>query len=142
MVGAGGACVLDSTDAVVVVVVVMIAGMAIAVAVAAFAGVRVVVLVAVGSMGGADGLLASDWARALPAANVSTAARTNPPAMKAPGLRRRLRRRNANSAIELHAAIAPAGCPPPVLQPNRLFESLYWPSAAWHQPLSNVQPGE
>ena len=124
-------------------VVVMAAGMAIEVGVAAFAGVTVVVLVAVGSSGGADGLLAPDWARALPAANVNAAAMISPPATKAPGLRRRLRPMKANSATELHAAIAPGGCrAPAVAQPNRFFESLYWPSAAWHQPLSNVQPGE
>src|SRR5712675_1263983 len=113
MVGAGGACVLGSADVVVVVVVVMVAGVAIAVAVAAFAGVTVVVLVAVGSSGGTDGLLAFDWARALPAANVNAAAATRPPATSVPGLRRRLRPTKANSTIELHAPSAPAGCPPP-----------------------------
>src|SRR5882672_9338399 len=119
MVGAGGACVLGSADVV------------------------VVALVAVGSTGGADGLLASDWARALPAANVNTAAMTSAGATKAPGFRRHLRPMKANSAIELHAAHPPGGCwAPAVPQPNRFFESLYWPSAAWHQPLSKAQPGE
>ena len=76
------------------------------------------------------------------AASVTAATITSPLALRAPRLWRCLRPIRATSAIEIHATIAPGPRCPPLVQPNRLFESLYWRSAAWHQPLSKVQPGE
>src|SRR3954447_8326040 len=103
IVGAGGACVLGSAEVVVVVVMVMVAGMATAVLVAAFAGVVVVVLDAVGSIGGALSLAPSARAAALAAM-----AMRSPPAREAYRCLR-LRRRPitlARTTNELHPAIA------------------------------------
>src|SRR3954464_10037867 len=113
--GAGGACVLGSTEVVVVVVMVMVAGMATAVLVAAFAGVVVVGLDAVGSIGGALPLAPSD-----PAAAVAAMAMRSPPTRKAYRCLR-LRRRPiipARSTNELHPAIAAPGT---VVQPKKCF---------------------
>src|SRR3954470_24938463 len=106
IVGAGGACVLGSAEVVVVVVMVMVAGMATAVLVAAFAGVVVVVLDAVGSIGGALSLGPSAGAAA-----VAPMAMRSPPTRNAYP-RFRLRRRPitpARSTNEIHPAIAAPG---------------------------------